>query len=141
MKRNGIYKDGINLARAYAGIGVMWCAYIFGFWGFRPHPQNIRKMIKQVIKPIPKDKKCRCGREITNHHFFCDKCYSLNKRDGDKMRKTYEKIKNNILPKNNGKYNKLTAKKPKPKKYSEKYLEEWEKRKERAVLKGKVKRT
>ncbi len=37
IKLNGIYSDKFELIRAYLGLVAIWCAYLFGFWGFRPH--------------------------------------------------------------------------------------------------------
>jgi hypothetical protein len=45
------------------------------------------------INPIPKNKKCRCGRKITHHHYLCDNCWNLEQKDKNKRRKAMRKNK------------------------------------------------
>ena len=48
---------------------------------------------KRKIIIIPKNKKCRCGKKITHHHFLCNDCWKLDKKTS-KLRK--EAMKENI---------------------------------------------
>jgi len=37
--------------------------------------------MKKKIHSIPKNKKCSCGKKITNHHFKCNDCWNADKKD------------------------------------------------------------
>ncbi|HUU87340.1 MAG TPA: hypothetical protein VMX17_06270 [Candidatus Glassbacteria bacterium] len=43
------------------------------------------------FKIIPIKKKCKCGKEVKNHHFLCDKCW------GKKAKAKYHKERKNLL--------------------------------------------
>ena len=50
--------------------------------------------MKKKIFSIPKNKKCSCGKKITDHHFECNDCYRLRKKTNKLKLKAMEKIKN-----------------------------------------------
>ena len=45
------------------------------------------------IKAIPKNKKCRCGRKITHHHFLCNNCWISDSKDRKLLKKHMNKVK------------------------------------------------
>ena len=51
-------------------------------------------MEKKKIHTIPKDKKCRCGKRITHHHFLCNDCWREDKKTNKLRKKAMEKNKN-----------------------------------------------
>jgi hypothetical protein len=89
-----------------------------------------------IIQIIPKDKKCRCGRKITNHHFFCNLCWKENQKSGNLINEHFRKLRNKIInPEITAKF--LTSKKKKKQKsnkknkiYTERYLQSIEKQKQ-----------
>lgn len=46
------------------------------------------------IKSIPKNKRCRCGKRITHHHYLCDDCWKSDKETS--------KLRKNAMKKNFG---------------------------------------
>jgi NMD protein affecting ribosome stability and mRNA decay len=46
-----------------------------------------------TLKAIPKNKKCRCGKEIKHHHFLCDECWKEDKNTSELKKKAMEKNK------------------------------------------------
>ncbi len=49
---------------------------------------------KHIPKSIPKNKKCRCGKKITHHHFLCDECWREDKKTNKFKKNAMEKNKN-----------------------------------------------
>ncbi len=47
---------------------------------------------KNIPSVIPKNKKCRCGKKITHHHFLCDDCWREDQ--------TTNKLRNKAMKKN-----------------------------------------
>lgn len=50
-------------------------------------------MEKKIAKAIPKDKKCRCGKKITHHHYLCNDCWISDKKVSKLRKKAMEKNK------------------------------------------------
>ena len=51
--------------------------------------------MKKKIKPIPKNKKCRCGKRITHHHHLCNSFWILDNQKNKLLKKAMEKNKKN----------------------------------------------
>ncbi len=47
---------------------------------------------KKTPRSISKNKKCRCGKKITHHHFLCDDCWEEDKKTN--------KLRDNAMKKN-----------------------------------------
>jgi len=50
-------------------------------------------MSKKKIHPIPKNKRCRCGKKLRHHHFLCDDCWSQEKESNKLKRNAMKKLK------------------------------------------------
>jgi len=40
---------------------------------------------------VPKNKKCRCGKKITHHHFLCNACWNIDNKTNKLKRNAMEK--------------------------------------------------
>lgn len=39
------------------------------------------------LKIVPLVSRCKCGSKVLNHHFLCDKCYSIKTKRDNKLKK------------------------------------------------------
>ncbi len=48
--------------------------------------------MKKKLNIIPKNKKCKCGKKVTHHHFLCNECWREENLD--------RKLRRNAMKKN-----------------------------------------
>ncbi len=45
-----------------------------------------------MVKPIPKNKKCKCGKKITHHHFLCNSCWIHKNKEKKARKRAYKEL-------------------------------------------------